>query len=151
MTKESDRFVKSEMPDALSGWLANGLATNRDAAHHAAIRDVMMPAFRPDAIRGYCHMFTDVADALARVLLESEGAPLSERARRAGGRAGGLFDAVRACFAACCFACLFLATAVSVRGCSLLTADHPKHRPTQHKPTQHTNTTPKRQNPVKTS
>jgi len=44
------------------------------------MRDIMMPAFKPDAIRGYCQMFTEVADALVEVLLESEGRPISERA-----------------------------------------------------------------------
>lgn len=44
----------------------------------AQVRDVMMPAFKPDAIRSYTHMFNEVADKLATVFLESEGGPLSE-------------------------------------------------------------------------
>ncbi|GBF94619.1 cytochrome P450 [Raphidocelis subcapitata] len=83
--KQHEKFAKGEMKGCVSEWLANGLATNRDPAHHAAVKEVMMPGFKPDAIRSYCHMFSDVADALARVLLEHEGQeldiePLMQRA-----------------------------------------------------------------------
>lgn len=79
MAKECDVFVKAESDTgALADWLANGLATNRDASHHAAMREVMMPAFRAEAVRSYCGTFTDVADSLASLLLESEGEALSE-------------------------------------------------------------------------
>ena len=37
-----------------------------------------MPAFRPEAIRGYTATFTRVADALSDVLLMSDGAPVGE-------------------------------------------------------------------------
>ena len=42
------------------------------------MRDVIMPAFRPEAIRGYTATFTRVADALSDVLLMSDGAPVGE-------------------------------------------------------------------------
>lgn len=38
MMKECDKYVKGNMGGAVGDWLANGLATNTDPAHHAKVR-----------------------------------------------------------------------------------------------------------------
>jgi hypothetical protein len=46
--------------DAVRDWLGWGLVSQEDAARHAAVRDVLAPAFRAASVRGFEPLFTEV-------------------------------------------------------------------------------------------
>ncbi|KAI8472238.1 MAG: cytochrome P450 [Monoraphidium minutum] len=70
----------------LEAWLGHGLVSDPDAAHHAAVRGVLAPAFKAAAVRGFAPLFAEVGEELA--------AALQAEAAAAGGRA---IDARGAC------------------------------------------------------
>ncbi|KAI8475484.1 MAG: cytochrome P450 [Monoraphidium minutum] len=74
--KDRKTFPKIPAGPAIARWLGSGLVTDEDEAHHDAVRAIVMPAFRAEAVRAYCGTFTEIADQLADVILESEGAAL---------------------------------------------------------------------------
>ena len=44
-------------------FLGKGLVTNADSAHHTAVRAVVMPAFKQEAVLSYAHTFAEVREA----------------------------------------------------------------------------------------
>ncbi|KAI8466592.1 MAG: cytochrome P450 [Monoraphidium minutum] len=74
--RDQARFPKSQEALAtLEAWLGNGLVANTDIPNHAAVKEVLLPAFRAASVKGFVPAFAASAAEMADVLLAAAGTP----------------------------------------------------------------------------
>jgi hypothetical protein len=48
------------LPVLCCSWLGNGLFSDLDAGHHAAMKDILLPAFRAQSVKDLVPLFVEV-------------------------------------------------------------------------------------------
>jgi hypothetical protein len=73
----------------LERWLGRGLVAESDVAHHAAVKEVLLPAFKAASVKGFVPLFAEVRQVKGAARLQPQGpAGGVWRPSGAGARAG---------------------------------------------------------------